>query len=269
MSETFPTPADLYTAGVNPRSKVVVVTGAARGIGLALCEQLAHAGHQLIAVLRSSARLSQVQAVLGHHGRAVVCDVGSTASVDQLFRNIAATEGRIDALINNAGLIQPIGHLADTDPEAWSMAIDVNLVGPYRCARAALPLLLANTPGPDGQRGVIINLSSGAARRPLEGWSAYCSAKAGLTMLGRSLHLEYGGRGIAVVGLAPGVVDTDMQASIRASGLNPVSQLPRDALAPAQGPARIIAALIRHCPPEYHGEEIDARDPAIAALARA
>ena len=259
----------MYTQGVNPRSKVIVVTGAARGIGLAVCEQMAQAGHQLVAVLRSSARLAEVQTVLGHHGRAVVCDVGSTPSVEQLFRNIAATEGRIDALINNAGLIQPIGRVADTDPEAWSLAVGVNLIGPYRCARAALPLLLANAPDATGQRGLIVNLSSGAARRPLEGWSAYCSAKAGLAMLGRSLHLEYGAEGLAVVGLAPGVVDTDMQASIRASGLNPVAQLPRDSLAPAQGPARIIAALVRHCPPAYRGEEIDARDPAVAALARA
>ncbi|MFT3804902.1 MAG: SDR family oxidoreductase [Burkholderiaceae bacterium] len=249
--------------------RVVAVTGAARGIGLSICREIVHDGQYVIAILRNSARVTEVQAELGEHGRAVVCDVGSDRSVAELFANIRRHEGRLDALVNNAGVIEPIGRISETDAEQWAAAVDVNLVGAYRCVRAALPLLLANPPAADGQRGLIVNLSSGAAHRPQEGWSAYCASKAGLAMLGRSIDLEYGAQGIAVTGFAPGVVDTGMQGQIRASGINPVSRLPRESLAPAIGPARIVAALVRHCPAEYRGQEIDARDPAIAGLVRA
>ncbi len=261
-----PSPPPSSLAGTARR--VVAVTGAARGIGLAICREIVDDGQYVIAILRNSARVSEVQAVLGEHGRAVVCDVGSDRSVVELFANIRRQEGRLDVLINNAGIIEPIGRISETDAAQWATAIDVNLVGAYRCVRAALPLLLANPPDSDGQRGLIINLSSGAAHRPQEGWSAYCASKAGLAMLGRAIDLEYGSLGIAVTGFAPGVVDTGMQGQIRASGINPVSKLPRESLVQATGPARIVAALVRHCPVAYRGQEIDARDTAIAGLVR-
>jgi NAD(P)-dependent dehydrogenase (short-subunit alcohol dehydrogenase family) len=87
--------------------------------------------------------------------------------------------------------------------------------------RATLPSMLAN------RGGTVINISSGAAHRALEGWSAYCCAKAGFAMLTTALALETTRSGVRVFGLAPGVVDTDMQVTIRASGINRVSQIPR------------------------------------------
>ena len=105
-----------------------------------------------------------------------------------------------------------------------------------------------------------MNVSSGAASRPLEGWSAYCAGKAGLAMLTRSLHLELGERGVRAYGLRPGVVDTDMQGVIRASGVNEVSRLRREELASVEGPARAIAYLCEPAAADLAGAEVDIRD---------
>ncbi|QLQ18384.1 MAG: SDR family NAD(P)-dependent oxidoreductase [Exiguobacterium profundum] len=121
------------------------------------------------------------------------------------------------------------------------------------------------TAGRRGDRQPVL----GAARRPLEGWSAYCAGKAGLAMLTRSVHLEYGAAGVQVYGFAPGVVDTGMQGEIRASGMNEVSQIPRAALALADQPARAIAWL---CGPQaagLAGQELDVREPGLRASAGA
>jgi NAD(P)-dependent dehydrogenase (short-subunit alcohol dehydrogenase family) len=111
----------------------------------------------------------------------------------------------------------------------------------------------------------VIHLSSGAARNAMEGWSAYCAGKAGLAMLTRSVHLEFGDKGVRVFGFAPGVVDTGMQGSIRASKMNPVSQIPRENLAPADQPAHAIAWLATPEAAPYAGQEVDVRNPEFRA----
>jgi NAD(P)-dependent dehydrogenase (short-subunit alcohol dehydrogenase family) len=112
-------------------------------------------------------------------------------------RRGAACAG-LDILVNNAGVIEPISDIAASDPAAWARNISVNLVGAYNAVRAVLPGMLAG-----GAGGTIVNVSSGAAFRPLEGWSAYCSGKAGLAMLTRAVALETAGRGVRVFGFAP------------------------------------------------------------------
>src|SRR5207249_1406644 len=93
------------------------------------------------------------------------------------------------------------------------------LIGAYHAARATLPRML------EAGKGTVINISSGAAHHPLEGWSAYCSAKAGLAMLTSAIALECADAGVRVFGLSPGVIDTDMQAAIRASGISQIRQI--------------------------------------------
>src|SRR5690606_20395126 len=110
--------------------------------------------------------------------------------------------------------------------------------------------------------GVIVNISSGAAHSPLEGWSAYCASKAALAMLTRSVHLELADAGVFAYGFQPGVVDTGMQATIRASGVNEVSRLRREQLAPAHQPARLVALLCLGKPPELRGLDLSVRDVA-------
>ncbi|MEI7771560.1 MAG: SDR family oxidoreductase [Chloroflexales bacterium] len=236
--------------------KIALVTGAARGIGRATALELARCGAQVVAGVRRAADAEALAADLaaigpGHLARP--CDV---SSYDQVAATVAAAHaqfGRLDVLVNNAGVIAPERLLAEVDPALWAENITVNLVGAMHACRAALPALLASG-------GTIINLSSGAASRPLEGWSAYCASKAGLAMLTQSLHLEYGPAGLRAYGLRPGVVDTAMQVAIRAAGLNTVSKIRREDLADPADPARVVAWLCSAAPADLAGQEVNIRD---------
>jgi NAD(P)-dependent dehydrogenase (short-subunit alcohol dehydrogenase family) len=163
--------------------------------------------------------------------------------------------GGIDILVNNAGVIEPIGGLAQSDPAVWRRSIEVNLVGAYHTARATLPRML------EAGKGTVINISSAAAHRPLDGWSAYCSGKAGLAMLTEAIALECADAGVRVFGLAPGVVDTDMQAAIRASGINRISQIRQIDLAPVGHPAAAVHYLCTAAADDLVGRELTLNDP--------
>jgi NAD(P)-dependent dehydrogenase (short-subunit alcohol dehydrogenase family) len=113
--------------------------------------------------------------------------------------------------------------------------------------------------------GTIVNVSSGAAIRPLEGWSAYCSAKAGLHMLTRAVALETAAKGIRVFGFQPGTTDTDMQVLIRASGVNPVSQIPRGNLTPVALPAKSIVYLCTKAADDLIGQDFSLNEPSFRA----
>jgi NAD(P)-dependent dehydrogenase (short-subunit alcohol dehydrogenase family) len=236
--------------------KRALVTGGSKGIGLATVQVLAAAGAEVHFTSRSAANLAAARRALGetdatgHHA-----DMSDRLAMSTLF------ETEFDILVNNAAVIAPIGRILDVSVEDWAKSIDVNLTSAFHAAQLALTAMVAK-----GQ-GTIVNISSGAAHRPQEGWSAYCAGKAGLAMLTRSIHLEYAGQGIRVFGLAPGVVDTDMQGAIRASGINPVSQLPRTSLAPASDPARVIAWLCTPAADALAGQELDIRTPELRAAA--
>ena len=229
--------------------RTALVTGGNRGIGLAAVRQLALAGARVTFTARSADKVSDALLQLeGLDARGIVHDVASLQPLDP--------GTHYDILVNNAGVIGPIGRINEVSARDWATNIQTNLVGAFHAVQLVLPLML----GRGG--GTIVNLSSGAAHKPMEGWSAYCAGKAGLAMVTRSLHLEYAGQGIRTFGFAPGVVDTDMQGTIRASGINPVSQLPRESLMPPDQPAWGIAWL---CTPEADplaGQELDIRtDP--------
>jgi 3-oxoacyl-[acyl-carrier protein] reductase len=237
--------------------KTAIVTGASRGIGRATALELARHGANLVVSARTLEALTetctQAQA-LGVVALPIACDVAKLEEVEHLIQAALQQFSSVDILINNAAMIEPIASLEKADPKAWARLIEVNLIGVFHLCHAAIPHFLKR------QEGVIVNLSSGAAHQALEGWSAYCASKAGVAMLTRSLALEFGDRGIRSFGFGPGVVDTQMQSIIRASGINPVSQLPREKLADPHDPARVIAWLCTPQASEFAGQELNIRD---------
>lgn len=247
-------------------SKVAFVTGAGRGIGAAIALALAQRGITPVLAVRDPAAAAstaeQVRA-LGMACPIVCCEVSDEASVRRAVAEVLDTTGRLDIVVNNAATIEPIGLLGEVPPEQWVQAVAVNLSGPYFVIRAALPTFLAQG------GGVVLNLSSGAALGPRLGWSAYCSTKAALAMLSRSVATEYGAQGVRAYSFQPGMVDTDMQGRIRESGLNEVSRVPRSALLAPATPARIAAWLVDTAPEDLVDQELSVRDATLVARASA
>lgn len=234
--------------------KVVMITGASRGIGEAAAHAFAEAGAKVALLARGEDRIAEIAGEIGPSAMAIPCDISRYWEVEAAVRGTVETFGRLDVLIGNAGVLQPIVHLEQADPDAWSHVIDVNLKGVFNGVRAAMPVMLA------AGGGTIINISSGAAHSPLEAWSAYCASKAGAAMVTRAAHLEAADRGLRVMGLSPGTVATQMQRDIKASGINPVSTLEWEDHVPPEWPAK---ALLWMCGPEadaHLGEELSLRD---------
>ncbi len=221
-------------------NKTAVITGASRGIGAATARHLAARGTRVVLAARSAAQIERLAAEITANGgwaRAVPCDAADAAAVAKLIDSAVHETGRLDLLVNNAGIIDPIARLADSNAEDWARVVDINLKGVYHGLRFALPVMQAQG------GGTVVNISSGAATSALEGWSHYCATKAAVLSLTRVADKEYRDQGIRVIGLSPGTVATDMQVQIKASGINPVSQLDPSVHIPADWVARAIAWL--------------------------
>lgn len=237
--------------------KVAIVTGASRGIGEAAALALGEAGASVVLAARRVKHLeanAQKISAAGGKACALECDVSDYDACVRLVNETAVRFGPPDILVNNAGVIEPIAAVATAEPQAWARSIEINLIGAYYAIRAVLPGML------ERGHGDIINVSSGAAHRPLEGWSAYCSGKAGLAMVTRAIDLEHRAGGIRIFGFQPGTTDTEMQVTIRASGVNMISKILRENLTPVAYPARAIIYL---CTPEaddYVGKEFSLND---------
>ncbi len=235
----------------------VVITGAGRGIGAQAARSFSAAGARVALLARTAGEINDLAAEIGDNALPIPCDVSDYAQVQAAMAATVAAFGGLDVLVNNAGVIQPISRLAASDPAIWAQSVNINLTGVYFCIRAALPHMLA------AQGGSVLTLSSGAAHSPVEGWSQYCSSKAGVAMLTRCLDKEERENGIRAIGLSPGTVATQMQRDIKASGINPVSRLDwSDHISP-NWPAR---ALLWMCTPEaddFLGREVSLKDEVI------
>jgi NAD(P)-dependent dehydrogenase (short-subunit alcohol dehydrogenase family) len=241
------------------KGKVALVTGASRGLGEGVARALGDAGAAVMLVARDgalSAAVAREIAAKGGRAEAAACDVSDYGAVEKLVADTKARLGGLDILVNNAGVIEPISEIATSDPKAWADNITINLIGAYNAVRAVLPDMMAKG------GGTIVNVSSGAAYRPLEGWSAYCSGKAGLAMMTRSIELETKGKGIRVFGFSPGTIDTEMQVKIRASGMNVISQIPRADLSPVEHAVRGLIHLCTAASDDLIGQDASMRDDA-------
>jgi len=239
---------------MNVAGKTVVITGASRGIGAEAARVFAAAGANVVLIARSSDAIATLATEIGEQAIALTCDVASYASVEDAIAKAKETFGRVDILINNAGVIEPISHLASADPDEWGTVIDINLKGVFNGMRAVLPIMIASG------GGSILTISSGAAHGPVEAWSHYCASKAAVKMLTECLHKENGADGIRAIGLSPGTVATQMQIEIKASGINPVSQLDWDVHIPADWPARALLWMCGSDADQYCGQELSLRD---------
>lgn len=198
-------------------NKVAIVTGGGRGIGRAAALALAEAGADVVIAARSRRAIEAVAEEIragGSHALAIPTDVSDPASVDLMVLQTLRASGRIDILINNAGVVAPIGMTWEVPPLIWQRNINVNLGGVFLCAHAILPHMIRQDPHED-VRGKIINVSSGAASAVVPGWGAYCAAKAGVDHFTRVLAAEVEPYDITVNSAYPGIVDTQMQTEIR------------------------------------------------------
>ncbi|WP_456620236.1 MULTISPECIES: SDR family NAD(P)-dependent oxidoreductase [unclassified Bradyrhizobium] len=189
--------------------KVALVTGAARGIGLATARKFLAEGWR-VALLdiegellgRAVAEIDQNEATL-----ALTCDVSDVAAVGAAIKAIGRQFGRLDALVNNAG-IAVFAPLMETSDADWRRVLEVNLTGPLLCTKAAVPLMR------DGSGGAIVNITSISAVRASTLRSAYGTSKAGLAHLTKQLAVELASLNIRVNAVAPGPVDTAMAKQV-------------------------------------------------------
>ena len=240
--------------------KTAIVTGASQGIGAAAARAFAEQGANVILSARSKSKIDALAEELtseGYSAKAVACDVSDYAQVRAVVDTAISTFGSVDVLVNNAGVIDPISRIADSDPDEWAKVIDINVKGVYNGIHAVLPQMEKQ------KSGVVINISSGAATSALEGWSHYCSSKAAALSLTRCTHREVAERGIRVVGLSPGTVATEMQVQIKASGINPVSQLDPNVHIPPVWVAKAITWLATDDAKEFDGDDVSLRDEGI------
>jgi NAD(P)-dependent dehydrogenase (short-subunit alcohol dehydrogenase family) len=236
--------------------KAAIVTGASRGIGAATARELASHGVAVVLAARTTSAIEEIAREIveaGGKASALSCDVSRYDDVARAVKACRETFGRLDILVNNAGTIEPIARLADSDPAEWDACVDINLKGVYHGLRAAIPVMEAQG------GGIVVNISSGAATGVLEGWSHYCATKAAVLSLTRCADLEYRDRGIRVIGLSPGTVATDMQVAIKASGINPVSQLDFSSHIPVEWPGRAVAWLCTEDAATFAGQDFSLR----------
>lgn len=186
-------------------TRVAVVTGASRGIGAGLATHFAAAGLQLGLCARHVPDV-----VPGALSMAV--DVVDAEAVDRFCQAVVERFGRIDLWVNNAGVVEPMGPLSKLDPAAVARAFEINVLGVAN-GSATFARHVASRPG----GGVLVNISSGAATRPYAGWGPYCASKAAVEQLTEVVAIEEAEHGLRAHAVAPGLVDTDMQAVIRAT----------------------------------------------------
>jgi NAD(P)-dependent dehydrogenase (short-subunit alcohol dehydrogenase family) len=231
--------------------RTALVTGAGRGIGRAVANQLAAGGAEVALLARSIDQLEETAAVVRSHGGSAVvvpADLADPDAVRDAAMRLGKELGPIDILVNNAAVVQPVGSTITTDPEAWHRAFAVNVDAPIRLTLALVPSML------ERGWGRVVNVSSGLVDHPeaMVGLNAYAATKAALEAHTLNLASELVGSGVSVNVFRPGSVDTAMQEWLR-----------------SQPPEEIGAALHHHFQASYEqGALITPEHSAQSLLAR-
>jgi NAD(P)-dependent dehydrogenase (short-subunit alcohol dehydrogenase family) len=186
-------------------NKVVIVTGAASGIGRAIAQRFAREGAQVVVNdVNAAATEATVQAIIADRGSAIaaIADVSDKGQVDRLFDTTLERFGTVDVLVNNAGLINVERHFLEGDETWWDRVLSVNLKSVFLCSLRAAHVMARR------HQGVIINMSSGGASHSHRGMAAYDASKGGIEALTRAMALDLAPYGIRVNALIPGSIDT-------------------------------------------------------------
>jgi 3-oxoacyl-[acyl-carrier protein] reductase len=213
-------------AAPDGRDRVAIVTGASRGIGEATARRLAADGYGVVLAARRAETLEPIAADIGRDGgvaAAIPTDVSDLDALDALVAGTVERFGRIDVVVNNAGMLPPARRAERIGRAEWQQVLDVNLTAPVHLARTAKAHM--------GRGGVIVNVSSTAAHYPSVGLLHYNASKAALSAATKGMALEWARDGIRVVAVAPGKIETELVAPIlewaeRAQvGLNPMGRV--------------------------------------------
>ena len=223
--------------------KVALITGASRGIGLAITRALAQQGCRLVLIARKAQSLTEIRRELADDGKEVLtaaCDIRDPASIAKLISAVKTRFRHLDILVNNAGIAQRNANVDQLGVKVWKDVIDTNLTGTFLITHAALPLMKSG--------GTIVNNLSIAAKQVFPGSSAYNASKHGALGLTNTLREELRPRGIRVIALLPGATDTDIWKTLW-------QEAPRKKMMSPQTVAQaVVNALL--LPPETTAEEL-------------
>lgn len=246
--------------------KVILVTGASRGLGYAIATECLQMGAQVLGVGRSCPRaVDKLREQFPDDFHYYQCDLGSFENCEMAVQECTLRFKTITGLVLNAGVLGPLASVAEASIPEWQQTFNVNFFGGISCIQAALPALRR-------ERGAIVIVSSGAAVSAKQGWAAYCTSKAAVNMLASCLGQEE--PDVTTVAVRPGIVDTEMQTDIRERGSQAmdaklynklVAMKKNGALLDAKIPGRAIAQLVIHPSFQQSGQFLDHTDVKLQA----
>lgn len=243
---------------------VYLVTGASSGIGRFLSLELVNSGFSVIALSRASQHLSSLGEELklvDSNSMVIGCDLSSPSDIAKSCNHILENYQELSGIVHNAGVIDPIKPMSDSEFEDWNYLIQVNLLGVQDVTQRLYQLI-------DGKKHTrVTTISSGASKYPIGSWSAYCVSKAGLDMWTRCLAEEGKDQNISAISVAPGIVDTNMQVNIRSANPNDFPLHPHfvdyhesgQLVNPNEVASQLLDLVTNH-DMEQTGERFDVRD---------